>query len=64
MLDMVKKWVPFCYEAFVKHRQLGKDISGPGLEIIKKMLKGKKITQEESGLSKREWGELMSLLEI
>ena len=64
MLDMVKKWVPHCYEAFVKHRQSGKDISGPALEIIKKMLKGEKVTQENSGLSSREWGELENLLEI
>lgn len=63
MLDIVKKWVPHCYEAFIKHHKFGKNVSGPALDIIKKMLKGEKVTQEESGLSVREWGELMKLLE-
>lgn len=59
MLDMVKQWVPHCYEAFMKHQKDGENISGPALEIIKKMLKGEKVEQEGSGLSVREWGELM-----
>lgn len=64
MLDLVKKWVPHCYEAFMKNQKTGKNLSGPALDIIKKMIKGDKITQEESGLSAREWGELMNLLEV
>lgn len=64
MLDLVKKWVPHCYEAFMKNQKTGINLSGPALDIIKKMIKGDKITQEESGLSAREWGELMNLLEV
>lgn len=64
MLDLVKKWVPACYDAFMKNQKTGKNLSGPALEIIKKMIQGKKIAQEESGLSVREWGELMNLLEV
>jgi len=63
ILDMVKKWVPHSYEAFLKHRMSSKEISAAGIEVIKKLTKGQKITQEESGLSKREWGELMNILE-
>jgi thymidylate synthase (FAD) len=59
MLDMVKQWVPHCYEAFMKHQKDGENISGPALGIIKKMLKGERVEQEGSGLSVREWGELM-----
>ena len=62
MLDIVKKWVPHCYDAFIKHRRHGKDLSGPAIEVIKKMVNGQKITQEESNLSAREWDELMKLL--
>jgi thymidylate synthase (FAD) len=62
MLDLVQKWVPHCYDAFIKHRKSGKELSGAAIDIIKKMLKGEKVTQEESGLSAREWGELMKLL--
>ena len=64
MLDLVKKWVPHCYEAFIKNQQSGKNLSGPAIETIRKMIKGDNVEQEESGLSKREWGELMNLLEV
>jgi len=64
MLDLVKKWVPHTYEAFIKHQKFGKNLSGPALDIIKKMLKNEKVSQEDSGLSKREWGELMGVLEL
>ncbi len=62
MLDMVKKWVPHSYEAFVKHRQSGKELSGAAIDVIKKMIKGEKIDEENSSLSKREFEELMKLL--
>ena len=64
MLDIVKKWVPHCYQAFIKNNKTGKNFSGPALEIIKKMLNGEKVLQENSGLSPREWGELMQTLNI
>jgi thymidylate synthase (FAD) len=64
MLEMVKKWVPHCFEAFMKHQKDGKNVAGPALEVIKKMLKGEKVIQEASGLSVREWGELEKLLEL
>ena len=35
-------------------------ISAKGKKIIQQMVKGKKVSYEESGLSKREWNELMS----
>jgi thymidylate synthase (FAD) len=64
MLDMVKKWVPHCFEAFVKHHKQGQNISAPALEVIKKMLNNEKVNQEESGLSVREWGELVKILNL
>jgi thymidylate synthase (FAD) len=63
MLDLVKKWVPNCYEAFIKNNQTGKNFSGPALDVVKKLLKGEKISQENSGLSTREWTELMTILD-
>ena len=62
MLDIVKAWVPFVYEAFIEHRKSGASISKTGLEIIRKMIKGEQVDQESSGMSKREWDELMALL--
>jgi len=64
MLDMVKKWVPYCFEAFVKHHKDGENLSKPALEVIKKMLNGEKVTQENSGLSTREWDELSKKLNL
>ena len=33
-------------------------------EIIKQMIKGEKVNFEKSGLSKREWNELMASFEL
>lgn len=62
MQEIVKKWVPFCYEAFDKYRKNGKELSGAAIEVIKKMLKGEEVSQENSNLSLREWNELMQLI--
>jgi len=60
MLDTVKKWVPITYEAFMDYRVGGTEVSSKGKIVIQKMINGEKILIEESGLSKREWNELMS----
>ncbi|NKA17466.1 MAG: FAD-dependent thymidylate synthase [Alphaproteobacteria bacterium] len=62
MLDTVKRWVPITYQAFMDYRVGAAEISSKGLKVIKSMISGKKIGQEESGLSKREWNELMEKL--
>lgn len=63
MLDIVKKWVPHCYDAFDKYRKNGKELSGAAIEVIKRKLKGEVVTQESSGLSLREWNELIGLID-
>jgi len=63
MLDTVKKWVPITYQAFMDYRVGAAEISSKGLKVIKSMISGKKVSQEESGLSKREWDELMLVLD-
>ncbi|MFV9875334.1 MAG: FAD-dependent thymidylate synthase [Rickettsiales endosymbiont of Dermacentor nuttalli] len=64
ILNLVKEWVPITYEAFMEYNVHGVNISRSGLETIKAILKGKQPTQETSNVSKREWNELMKLLEI
>jgi len=59
MLDTLKKWVPITYEAFMDYRVGGTEVSANGKLIIQKLIKGEKISIERSGLSKREWNELM-----
>ena len=64
MLDTVKKWVPITYEAFMDYRVGGTEVSSKGKHIIKKLINGKKVSIEDSGLSKREWNELMEAFEL
>ena len=64
MLDTLKKWVPITYEAFMDYRVGGTEVSAKGKNIIQKFIKGEKISHEDSGLSKREWNELMEAFEI
>ena len=64
MLDTLKKWVPITYDAFMDYRVGGTEVSAKGKVIIQKLLKGEEINLEKSGLSKREWNELMEAFEI
>jgi thymidylate synthase (FAD) len=60
MMDVVQAWVPIAYNAFIDHRVNAVTISGKGMDVLKKKLKGEEVSQENSGMSKREWEELMS----
>jgi thymidylate synthase (FAD) len=62
MLEMVKAWLPITYQAFMDYRVGGASFSAKGLAVVKGLLAGKEITQEESGMSKGEWRELMEVL--
>ena len=59
MLDTVKKWVPITHAAFLDYRVGAVHVSAKGKKVIYQMVKGEKVTHESSGLSKREWNELM-----
>ncbi|WP_425386234.1 FAD-dependent thymidylate synthase [Wolbachia endosymbiont (group A) of Barypeithes pellucidus] len=63
MLDIIKKWVPLAYNAFVEYCLESACISRTGLDIIRKLIKGETVTREESNIGKREWDELMSILD-
>ena len=64
MLDTLKKWVPITYDAFIDYRVGGTEVSAKGKIIIQKLIKGEKVNVEESGLSKREWNELMEAFNL
>ena len=64
MLDIVKKWVPLTYEAFEDYRIGGTELSAKEVNLMRKLLKGEKVSFEEEGLSKREWSELQKKFEI
>jgi thymidylate synthase (FAD) len=62
MLAMVKAWVPACHEAFVDYRMGAATLSAGMLAIVRRMLAGEAVGQAGSGLSRREWRELMEML--
>ncbi len=55
MLDLVKLWVPLAYKAFEDYVKDSATLSKSEIDLVKKMLKGENITQENSNLSKREF---------
>lgn len=63
MIDVAKKWVPFAHEAFEEHRLHGVRLSRSGMGVVKRMIAGETVTQETSGLTKREWDELQASLQ-
>jgi thymidylate synthase (FAD) len=64
MLELLKKWVPMVHDAFMEHRMNAVQFSATGADAIRRMIGGEKVTQETSGLSKREWTELISALNL
>lgn len=63
MLDIVASWVPVAYQAFMDYRMGAASFSGPMLAVLRRMLAGEKVEQADSGLSIREWREMMATLE-
>jgi thymidylate synthase (FAD) len=62
MLEIVKAWVPMTYRAFMDYRMGCAELSAQGLEVVRRRLRGEEVTQETSGMSKREWDEMVELL--
>lgn len=64
ILDVCRKWVPLATQAFEEHALGGTHLSKTGLEAVRRMLSGEKVTRENSGLMKGEWNELKAVLGI
>ncbi len=62
MIGTVDKWVPMTAAAFRQYRLGGAHLSERGLVAVRRLIAGETVTQEESGMSKREWAELMEVL--
>jgi len=63
MMDTVRRWVPLTCEAFTEYNIGGTRLSASGLDVVKRMVAGEGVTQADSGMSKREWRELMTALD-
>ena len=64
MLDTLKRWVPITYDAFMDYRVGSTEVSSKGKIIIQKLIKGDNVEIDNSGLSKREWNELMNAFDL
>jgi thymidylate synthase (FAD) len=62
MLDTLRRWVPITYDAFCQYRMGGLHLSAKGLDVVKRLLAGENVEQKASGLSPREWREMMAVL--
>ncbi len=64
MLNVLARWCPHTFAAFKEYRMGGAQLSATGIGVVRRMLSGEKVQQGDSGLSKREWNELMGDLEL
>jgi thymidylate synthase (FAD) len=62
MLGTMQRWVPLAHAAFLEYRMNAASISATGLKVIQRLLAGEPVDQAASGLSPREWRELMATL--
>lgn len=64
MMDILKDWLPLTHEAYRDYRVGGLTLSAVALDVVKRMLTGEKVEQANSGLSAREWDEIMPKLGV
>ncbi|HWL79949.1 MAG TPA: FAD-dependent thymidylate synthase [Roseomonas sp.] len=62
MMASLEAWVPAVAEAFRDYRLGAVTLSAQMLGVVRRLLAGEAVAQPESGLSKREWRELMDQL--
>ena len=62
MLRTVEAWVPATFAAFQDYRMGAVTLSAGMLAVVRRMLANDPVEQPASGLSKREWAELMTAL--
>jgi len=62
MLETVRRWVPLTHSAFLDYRLGAVSLSANGLAVVRRLIDGETVEQPGSGLSPREWRELMAAL--
>jgi thymidylate synthase (FAD) len=63
MCKIVADWVPFAYKAFEDYRLGAVTMSSQMMDCLRRMLAGEAVTEENCGMSKREWREFQGFLE-
>jgi thymidylate synthase (FAD) len=62
MLESLRAWVPLTCAAFEEYRLGAVTLSASMVAVLRRMLAGEAVDQPASGLSKREWQEMMVAL--
>jgi thymidylate synthase (FAD) len=62
LLHTLDRWCPLTAQAFREHVMGGARLSATGLKVVRRLIAGEKVEQASSGLSPREWRELMAVL--
>lgn len=57
--EIIARWVPHAWQAFLDYRLHATHLSVQSKEVIQRLIRGEWIIQENSGLSKREWNDLL-----
>ena len=64
IMELVREWVPLTFQAFMEHRLGAVTLSASGRSAIKRMIDGERVSEENCGLSKREWHELRNNFDL
>lgn len=64
MLKIVEAWVPLCHEAYQEYRAGAVTLSRTAAQAVRRMIEGEAVTESSSGLTAREWRELMEQFPI
>ncbi|NEH49596.1 FAD-dependent thymidylate synthase [Rhizobium leguminosarum] len=64
ILGIMEKWVPLTFGAFREYRLEAATFSREGMIALRRMLAGEKLQQADTKMSKREWDEFITQLQI
>ena len=62
MMETLQRWCPITFQSFSDHLVESVTLSGKAIKVVRKLISGDNVNQEESGMSKREWRELMEII--
>jgi len=61
---VVKTWTPIAWRAYKDYMSDSSTLSARDINLIKRRLKGETVTFESSGLTRREWAELLDIIDL
>ena len=64
ILDIFRLWCPMAYDAFLEYRLHATMLSKSAVSPLQRALRGETVTQETSGLGKREWDEFTTIFPL